>query len=301
MLVFVAFPLYAFPMRHGFLFIHKPVGKTSHDIVFAVRRALSEKSVGHLGTLDPEASGLLVLAVGAKALKCIELFMGARKEYSAELCLGSVSTTYDREGVIATSPAKAGWLPPEHSTLARLIADRFVGALRQVPPAFSAVHVGGERAYRKAMRGEAVDIPAREVHISACDILKYDYPSLSLRIECSSGTYIRSLAHDLGQVMGSGAYLSGLERTKVGDWTLEQSVKLDQLNWTDVVPLKEILKPLPSRMVTDEEWEDISHGRVIEGSTNGASVLVAWHKELPVAILEDSKKVSGALKPRKVL
>jgi tRNA pseudouridine55 synthase len=151
------------------------------------------------------------------------------------------------------------------------------------------------------MRGEAVDIPARQVHISACDILKYDFPGLSLRVECSSGTYIRSLAHDLGQVMGCGAYLSGLVRTKVGNWALEQSVKLDQLKWTDVVPLKDLLKPLPSRLLSDVEWEEISHGRVIEGSTNGASVLVAWYGELPVAILEDSKKVSGALKPRKVL
>lgn len=288
-------------MRHGFLFINKPVGKTSHDIVFDVRRALSEKSVGHLGTLDPEASGLLVLAVGAKALKCIELFMGARKEYCAELCLGSTSTTYDREGVISTSPEKAGWLPPEHSTLARLITDRFVGSLRQVPPAFSAVHVGGERAYRKAMRGEEVDIPAREVHISACDILRYDYPSLSLRIECSSGTYIRSLAHDLGQVMGCGAYLSGLKRTRVGDWSLENAVTIDALNWTHVVPLKEILKPLPSRVLRDSEWEDISHGRVIEGSIAHGQFLIGWHNELPVTILEESKKVSGALKPRKVL
>src|SRR3989339_527081 len=136
-------------MRHGFLLIHKPVGPTSHDVVQAVRRRLNEGKIGHLGTLDPAAEGLLVLAVGAKALKGIELFSDLPKEYRAHIHFGATSTTYDREGVIERWSPVAGWHAPDEITIRSIIGSRFLGKIQQVPPAHSAVKIGGRRAYRQ--------------------------------------------------------------------------------------------------------------------------------------------------------
>lgn len=143
-------------MRHGFLLIDKPLGPTSHDAVAMVRRSLPERSVGHLGTLDPAATGLLVMAVGKKALKVVQLFSEMTKEYEADILFGKVSTTYDGEGIIKQFDIGMGWVPPEHSQLQQIIKDRFTGKISQVPPAHSAVHVSGERAYNKARQGHQI-------------------------------------------------------------------------------------------------------------------------------------------------
>jgi tRNA pseudouridine55 synthase len=290
------------PMRHGFLLINKPRGPTSHDIVARVRSALGESSIGHLGTLDPLADGLLVLAVGKRALKVVELFAGLNKEYVAELTLGAESTTYDAEGMITVTTLKAGWLPPtDVSSIQALIADRFVGKIKQVPPAFSAVHIGGERAYRKAMRGEHVELKAREASILSCAVESYQYPLLKLRVACGSGTYIRSLAHDLGQSMRCGAYLSALTRTRVGEWRVEDAQDLTQVAWTDVVPLKEVLRQFAGREVSAEDWEHLQHGRSIDGVLPQTGPYFAWFQDLPVAILDRDPRAEARLKPRKVL
>ena len=296
-------------MRHGFLLINKPAGITSHDAVAIVRRTLPEKHVGHLGTLDPAATGLLVLAVGAKALKVIELFNNLSKEYEAGVHFGHVSTTYDAEGVLEETAMKPGWVIPDESTIRNIIADRFLGRIKQVPPAHSAVHVGGERAYRKARQGLSVDIPAREVLVSACDVLSYNYPDLQLRIACGSGTYIRSLAHDLGQFVKVGAYISSLKRTKVGlptvvssgarakagDWSVEHAVAPDAVKWAHVLPLKDVMSSFPALVLTDEEMRDIGFGRSLAKEIQETTI--AWHQELPVAILEPKE---GMAHPRKV-
>lgn len=270
-------------MRHGFLLIDKPSGFTSHDAVAAARKALSEHSAGHLGTLDPAATGLLVLAIGKKALKTVQLFMNLTKEYEATVKFGITSTTYDGEGTLLHYDIGMGWAPPEHSELQRIIRERFTGKIQQVPPSHSAISVGGERAYRKARRGLAVSLPARDVHIGRCDIISYAYPDLRLRVACGSGTYIRSLAHDLGQVMRCGAYLSGLHRTKVGEWSVAGAKAPDAAAWTDVIPLKEALKDFPRRALSDSDMEDISCGRNLEMEV--AENTIGWHAELPVAIL----------------
>ena len=303
-------------MRHGFLLINKPAGITSHDAVAIVRRTLPEKNVGHLGTLDPAATGLLVLAIGAKALKVIELFNNLSKEYDAGVRFGHVSSTYDAEGVLEETAMKPGWVIPDESTIRNIIADRFLGRIQQVPPAHSAVHVGGERAYRKARQGLSVDIPAREVLVSACDVLSYNYPDLQLRIACGSGTYIRSLAHDLGQFVKVGAYISSLKRTKVGlptvvsslpgrqaggarakagEWSVEDAVGPDVAKWGQVIPLKEVMVSFPSLVLTDEEMRDIGFGRSLKKEITEATI--AWHEDLPVAILEPKE---GVAHPRKV-
>ncbi len=284
-------------MRHGFLLIDKPAGITSHDAVARVRRELGEASVGHLGTLDPAATGLLVLAVGKKALKVIELFQDLSKRYVAEVKLGQVSSTYDREGTIEEFAIPAGWEVPEYVVVQRLIADRFTGRIAQVPPAHSAVHIGGERAYRKARQGVAVDLPARDVHIHACSIESYAYPHLTVDVHCGSGTYIRSLAHDLGQLLHCGGYLAALRRTEVGEWSVKEAVQLEHLKWTDVMSLKDVLTSLPRLALNDTEFDAVAHGRIIDRTVSKATI--GWYAGLPVAILEPVGEERA--KARKVL
>lgn len=285
-------------MRHGILLINKPAGITSHDVVADIRRQFGEQSVGHLGTLDPAATGLLVLFVGKKALKTIELFQNVGKEYEAEILFGKVSSTYDREGVIEDAPAKAGWEPPTESALLELLRTKFLGLIRQRPPAHSAVHVLGRRAYELAREDPdaIIDLPEREVEVSAIQLISYGYPHAKLRIACSSGTYIRSIAHDIGQMVRSGAYLAGLRRTEVGPWNIRDAHTLKDAAWAHVIPLKEILAPFPRYLLSAGEWEDIGHGRSIAVEVT-EEPLIAWREDLPVAIL--TKDGKGA-HPRKV-
>ena len=286
-------------MRHGFLLIDKAKGPTSHDIVYAVRKGLSERDVGHLGTLDPAASGLLVLAVGSKALKVIEFFNGLHKEYIADIRFGAVSTTYDGEGMIEKVPVKPGWMQPQKDEIARIIQQRFIGKVEQRPPSHSAVHVAGVRAYELARKGMDVAMPTRTVSIEACDVVSYGYPHARLRVACGSGTYIRSLANDLGETLRCGGYLEGLRRTKVGEWSVDDAVPAADAKWSDVVPLKEVLRDLPRIDVTPEEAEDIRHGRKIQREVTAGTW--AWFGDLPIAVLVPAKDGSRMAQPRKVL
>jgi len=247
------------------------------------------------------AEGLLVLAVGSKALKVIELFSKLTKEYDAEMTMGSESTTDDAEGAISPRKTSPGWAPPvDQSAMQKVLNERFVGTIEQTPPQFSAVKVGGSRAYRKAQRGESVELKSREVAITECKILEFRYPILRLHVACGSGTYIRSLARDIGETFRSGAYLSSLVRTKVGEWSLDDALNPEAVAWGHVIALKDILDTFPKRNLTDAEWEEIRHGRSIEGSI-GSGALIAWRAELPVALLERDRKKAGLVKPRKVL
>lgn len=286
-------------MRHGFLLIDKPCGPSSHDVVAQVRGVLHEPKAGHLGTLDPAAEGLLVLAVGAKALKVVELFADLPKEYEAHIHLGATSTTYDREGVIERWSPVAGWHAPDDITIRSLMTSRFLGRVQQVPPAHSAVKVGGERAYRKARQGRGVNIPPREVEITECVIERYDYPHLHLKIACGSGTYIRSLAHDLGQMLQCGGYLAGLKRTKVGEWKVEDAVKPELATWTKVLPLKQVLEDFPKLELGDAQAEDIKHGRTIAAEI--APDTIGWHGGLPIAVLIPCRDGTRSSRARKVL
>ena len=292
-------PFTIFRVRHGFLLIDKPEGPTSHDVLYQVRKRLGEKKIGHLGTLDPAASGLLLLAVGKKALKVVELFSDMPKEYLAEVTLGAVSSTYDREGVVEDFAIKPGWTEPSQVDVQCIIQDHFIGSIEQVPPLHSAVHVGGERAYRKARRGESVTLDPRNVNIADCSIESYTYPTLTLRVACSSGTYIRSLAHDLGTHLRCGGYLSALRRTKVGEWTVDFAVPPEDAIWADVIPLHEVLAHMRKIELTDDEYGDICHGRTIERTLT--QECMAWHDDLPVAIIGPSKRSAEQAHARKVL
>ena len=304
-------------MRHGFLLIDKPEGPTSHDVVAEVRRILHEPKIGHLGTLDPAAKGLLVLAVGAKALKVVELFKDAEKTYEARVQFGAVSKTYDREGPIEETPPRKGWTVPTERELIQCLETHFLGDREQMPPPHSAVHIDGKRAY-EIVRGNPDApflLPSRKVHIARIQLLSYAYPKACIRIACSSGTYIRSLAHDLGQLLRCGAYLEGLKRLKVGGWKIEDACSLEipnpklqtpnsnirEVRWMRVIPLKEVLCSFPRHDLSVADWGEVQHGRSIPLRNIGNETMIAWFENLPVAILERDPKAPGRAHPRKVL
>ena len=215
--------------------VDKPPGWTSHDVVAKVRRLISEVAgkkvkVGHSGTLDPAATGLLILVVGSYTKKAGE-FSKLDKTYEAELTLGKVSTTGDSEGQINTYRVVPGVVPDRRPGLQQVqaVLRTFLGEIEQTPPAFSAIKIDGQRAYKMARAGEEVKLEPREVTIYEVSILSYEYPKLRLKTRVSSGTYIRSLAEDIGQKLGTGAYLSALRRTKVGDFDVKDAQQFDEL------------------------------------------------------------------------
>lgn len=217
---------------HGILLINKPGGMSSHDVVDAVRNITGVRRVGHAGTLDPAAEGLLIVLVGRRATREQSHFMQQEKEYVATIYLGAESTTDDSEGDITqTFPKDAK--PPTEEKIQKTLAQ-FTGTITQTPPAYSAVKVKGKRAYTLARKGKQPKLKPRKVHISALELERYAFPELTLRIACSKGTYIRSLARDLGQALGTGAYLASLKRTRIGSFRLEDGINLNDLtskNW----------------------------------------------------------------------
>ena len=208
----------------GILNVAKPRGITSHDVVYQVRRTTGIRRVGHAGTLDPEAAGVLLICLGA-ATRVSEYLMGGMKRYRATIRFGATSTTDDREGIIARA-ASIDHLTEE---VLRDAVPAFVGDLEQVPPAFSAIKVGGQPLYKRARAGQAVAPAARNVQIQSIDVLSWHAPDLEVDVVCSKGTYIRSLARDLGIAVHSGAYLLALVRTASGQFTLADSVSLDEV------------------------------------------------------------------------
>lgn len=209
---------------HGYLVVDKPGGWTSHDVVGRVRRILNERRVGHAGTLDPAAVGVLPVAVG-DATRTIEYLSNASKSYIAEVTLGITTDSFDGDGRV-TSVTDPG--PIDRETVAGAL-DAFRGEIAQVPPMFSAVQVAGRRLHELARAGVQVERAARMVTINALEIILWAPPIFSLYIDCSKGTYVRSLVHDLGERLGTGAYLSNLVRVRTGPFTLADAVRLEQL------------------------------------------------------------------------
>lgn len=207
---------------HGFLVVDKPSGRTSHEVVATVRRAAGRASkVGHAGTLDPMATGVLVVCLGV-ATRLAEWATGADKTYRAEVRFGVETDSYDADGTVVAEH-------PVGLTRAQVEAAlaHFVGEIDQRAPAFSAIQVGGRRLYDLARRGEVVDAPVRRVAIRRLDLLDWDRPVATVDLTCSKGTYVRSLAHDLGEALGVGAHLSALRRLASGGFRIEDAVPLD--------------------------------------------------------------------------
>ena len=205
------------------ILIDKPYKWTSFDVVKKIRNSVRIKKVGHAGTLDPLATGLLVVCTG-KMTKIIDTIQDQEKEYTGEIILGATSPSFDLE----TEVTPFVGISNKEITIDILLnaTKEFIGVIQQVPPIYSAIRVGGVRLYKKARRGETVDIPPREVTVKEFFIEAFNYPSVKFKVICSKGTYIRSLAHDLGQALGTGAYLSELCRTRIGNLKLENSNKL---------------------------------------------------------------------------
>lgn len=211
---------------HGLLVVDKPLGWSSMDVVRHVRRAADFNKTGHAGTLDPLATGVVICCLG-KATRCVEQLMGLTKVYEARVDLSAFTTTDDREGE-RTEIAPHDDTPPTLETLKQALAG-FVGQIEQRPPNFSAIHVNGKRAYKLARAGEAVEIPSRTVRIDAIELLEYSYPLADIRVTCGRGTYIRSLARDLGEELQTGGHLAALRRTAVGGYTLAEAVTEERL------------------------------------------------------------------------
>ncbi|WP_207512830.1 tRNA pseudouridine(55) synthase TruB [Longitalea luteola] len=205
------------------LLINKPLGWTSFDVVRKIRNTIKIKKVGHAGTLDPLATGLLILCTG-KFTKRINEYMAQEKEYTGTFTFGAVTPTYDLESE-----------PQDHKDFSAItpeqlqaIAQQFTGNLQQVPPMHSAIKKDGKRVYELARKGQTIELEPRRIVIKAFEFTRIELPVVHFRVVCSTGTYIRSLAHDVGQAAGCGAYLSSLCRTRIGAFTLDQSMTMDE-------------------------------------------------------------------------
>lgn len=209
-------------MKPGIYNIYKPSGPSSHDIVNQVRRISGEKRVGHAGTLDPFAEGVLIVAIGREFTKKLGMFLKQDKTYKAVIRLGAVSDTYDLTGKIfqTLNPVK-----PDKKEIA-LVLKKFVGQIEQTPPPFSAIKIKGKKAYELARKGIMPNLKSRKVKIYHIKTLKYKWPHLEIEIKVSSGTYIRSLAHDLGQLLKTGGYLEKLIRIRVGQYNISSAIDI---------------------------------------------------------------------------
>ncbi len=244
----------------GLLNIHKPAGPTSHDIVAAVRRTLPRRTkVGHAGTLDPFATGVLVVCVGP-ATRLVEYVQAQPKRYRATVELGATSPTDDATGDITPCSVSS---PPRQNDVAQATAE-FVGDIQQVPPAHSAVYVKGQRAYKLARRGECLNLPARTVQVYDIDVISYDWPEVVLDVHCGSGTYIRSIARDLGERLGVGGYCKALQRTAVGDLKAEEAITVETLSIPEDVidPLDALDMPVVT--LSEQAAAIIAHGRSLD-------------------------------------
>lgn len=206
---------------NGLLLVNKPAGITSFDCIRKLRRATGVKKIGHAGTLDPAAHGLMLLLFGA-ACKQAQQFSKLDKRYVAQIELGKNSTTGDREGELTNISERQ----PDQTEIERTL-KLFMGEITQTPSKYSAIKIDGQEAYKRARRGEEVTMPSRQVTINSIDLLTYKYPYLEIDTSVSSGTYIRSLAEDIGKELGTGAYLADLTRTSVGEYDLEDAAELD--------------------------------------------------------------------------
>ncbi|HET8602932.1 MAG TPA: tRNA pseudouridine(55) synthase TruB [Marmoricola sp.] len=242
----------------GLVVVDKPAGMTSHDVVARVRRLLGTRKVGHAGTLDPMATGVLVLGVG-RATRLLGHLLLTDKAYDATIRLGSTTTTDDAEGEVVSTRPTTGLIEADvRATLAGM-----VGEVDQVPATVSAVKVAGRRAYDLARAGEQVTLPPRRVRIDAIDVHRVDLPDVEVSVRCSSGTYVRAIARDLGEALGVGGHLTSLRRTTVGPFTLAAARTLEELaEHPGVRPLEESARAcFPALDLDTEAAVDVRHGR----------------------------------------
>lgn len=269
--------------RHGLLLVDKPAGPTSHDVVAAARRALRERRIGHTGTLDPAATGLLLLCVG-RATRLQHYLLSWPKTYCGEIRLGWATTTYDVEGELLGEPAPVPAL--DESALVSL-AQQFSGELDQFPPPYSAKKTGGKKFYELARAGEEVPLEPKRVRIQEIVLQRRGDEHIAFEVTCSSGTYLRSLAHDIGQTLGCGGHLASLRRLRIGPWHVSRAVAAEvlangsrEIAEDAFVPLAEAALPFPAVVLNPVAASHFCHGqnvvvRDVEGDfATGKEVVV---------------------------
>ncbi len=290
----------------GLLLLDKPSGPTSHDMVYALRRGAHEKRVGHAGTLDPLATGLLVLCLGT-ATRLSEYLAGKDKRYTARVRLGQTTTTYDAQGEITAESSAL----PERAAVEAALAP-FRGPQQQVPPQYSAIKRGGQKAYDVARRGGHLELEPRPVEFYELRLSDWAPPELTLEVHCSAGTYIRSLAHDLGQALGCGAHLAGLRRTASGNFRVEEAVSLDELNaafargeWQQYLrPPDAALVDWPALHLSAEAAQQVLRGQAVGASAPAGEIASALARAYNpagefIAILRGDP-AAGVWRPHKV-
>jgi len=287
----------------GILNINKPAGLTSHDVVQRVRHILGIKKVGHSGTLDPLATGVLLVAVG-QATRLIEYITPGEKVYHATFALGVETDTFDSDGEIT---ATADPTAITRNDLQHAISQ-FIGDIQQVPPVFSALKKNGVPLYRLARQGKTVEAPPRAVHIGAINLLAFDTPHAKISVTCGAGTYIRSLVHDIGQVLGVGAHLTELVRVANGRWHINDAITLDALAQAAadgqlscvLQPLEKAVAHLPTLKLSPAQIRAAITGQRVAAPNFAPAPIIAGvdeHGKL-VAILVPAEK--NQLKPKKV-
>lgn len=260
----------------GFINLNKPSGMTSHDAVNRVRKIFSISKVGHAGTLDPQASGVLPIAVG-RATKFIEYLADCNKSYRAEILFGVTTDSGDLEGQIIAR-AENFSMPTVDEFNA--VAKSFVGEIEQTPPKFSAIKINGRKAYDLARKNLEFDMPSRRVKIFRLELVALDEHSATIEIDCSKGTYIRSLAIDIGERFNLPATLKNLVRLRVGDFNIDDAIIFDELNENHIRPIEDCLKHLPAFELPEHR---------VRAFLNGLSTTVSMRNEKPLRIFFDGK------------
>lgn len=270
----------------AFLLVDKPAGMSSHDVVALARRALGTRKVGHGGTLDPFATGLLVILAG-RGTRLLQFVPSEPKIYEATIAFGAETDSDDLTGAVVREAAR----PSVAAVLAAIPA--LTGDLDQLPPAYSAKHVGGERAYEVARRGEAPALVTSRVHVDAWEVLEASPEALRARISCGTGTYIRSLARDLGRAVGSAAHLAALRRVQVGPFDVNDANDIEALRSgaLKVRDLRDALGDLPREVLDDEGVRRIRHGMMIDATAAGVrAALVDAQGELVAVAKRDGDR-----------
>jgi len=289
----------------GVLNINKPAGMTSHDVVLALRRMLKEKRIGHTGTLDPLATGVLVLCVG-KATRIAQYLEAGDKEYQAVMRLGVTTDTLDSEGQVLETRS---YKPPERENILEVM-EGFLGQIMQQPPAYSALKVGGVPSYKLARQGRAEPLKPRSVTIHGLELTAYENPFVSFTVKCSKGVYVRSLCADIGERLGMGAHLTGLVRTRSGRFCIADAVTLEQLGAMTpstveaqvLVPMSDALADLPKVLLNEGDAVRVMHGNqmscpdTLKGSSGGLVRLEDGSGRL----LALARASAGVLKPELV-
>jgi tRNA pseudouridine55 synthase len=287
----------------GVLVVDKPIGLTSHDVVQHIRKGTGIRRAGHTGTLDPRASGVLVVLIGP-AVRLSEYVSASDKRYQATIKFGSSTDTYDIEGRI-TNEASVDNLDEE---VFHEIINQFVGEIQQTPPPYSAVKVKGRKAYEMARKGEEVDLEPRTIHVYSLDVLEWEPPEAVIDVYCSSGTYVRSLANDLGEALGTGAHLIGLRRTKSGQFTLRDAVPLRRLkeafdagNWYEyLIPAAEALSDWPMVELDADQVELVRHGHRVPAEDRIDHMVRGVSEQGDLVALMELDEETMEWQPRKV-